>query len=139
MGLGNLSNCSRCNKLFIKVNSDICPACYKALDEEYQICAEYIKEHKLVSVYEVSDATGVTVKQIIRFIKEGRISIADSPNLGYPCETCGTIINEGKLCKKCSERLHNDFKQVMDNNNKPKEKEADGKSRNAYFEIKNRF
>lgn len=140
MGLGNLSNCSRCDKLFIKVNTDICPACQKELDEEYKVCAEYIRENKLVSIYELSDATGIAVKQIIRFIKEGRISIADSPNLGYPCESCGTIITEGKLCKKCSERLHNDFKQAISSgNNNSQTKEADEKSLNAYFEIKNRF
>lgn len=139
MGLGDLSNCSRCDRLFIKVNSDICPACHKVVDEEYRICADYLREHKLVSLYELSDATGVTVKQIIRFIKEGRISIADNPNLGYPCETCGTIITEGKLCKKCSERLHKDLKQVLNNSDKPTEKEAGERTKNAYYEIKNRF
>lgn len=141
MGLGNLSNCSRCDKLFIKVNSDICPACVKAIDDEYQICADYIRENKLVSIYDLSDATGVAVKQIIKFVKEGRISIEDNPNIVYPCESCGTPINEGKLCKKCSERLHNDFKQAVNNSNNSNStaKEIDEKSQNAYYEIKNRF
>lgn len=139
MGLGDLSNCSRCDKLFIKVNSDLCPACYKAIDEEYRICADYLRDNKLVSIYDLSEATGVSVKQIMRFIKEGRISKADSPNLVYPCEACGEPINEGKLCKKCSERLQKGFKQVLENNNNSKVEEESEKSKNTYFEIKNRF
>lgn len=113
MGVGDLANCPRCGKLFVKNVRNICSDCVKEIEDEYLRCADYLRKHKLVNIYELSQATEVAVSQITKFIREGRISIADLPNLGYPCESCGSIIQEGKLCKKCSERLNKDIKHVL--------------------------
>lgn len=135
MGAGSLANCSRCDRLFVKTNKDLCPVCIKEIEDEYIRCAEYLREHKLVSLYELSEATEVSVKQITRFIKEGRISVADFPNISYTCESCGAPIREGKLCKKCSERLNKDIKKVLE-----KESSEESTERvNTYYQIKERF
>ncbi len=112
--VGNLANCRRCGKLFVNVGKNICPTCVQDIEEEYTRCAEYLRENKLVNIYDLSDETEVPVKQISQFIREGRISIAGNPNLAYPCEACGTLIREGRLCNKCSERLNKGIKQVLE-------------------------
>ncbi|MFV9510513.1 TIGR03826 family flagellar region protein [Tepidibacillus sp. LV47] len=114
MGIGNLQNCPRCGKVFVKGTKDVCPACDREIEEEYQRCAEYIREHRLVNLYELSEATKVSVKQITKFIKEGRISIAELPNMTYPCESCGEPIREGKLCPSCRSRLEKGIKQAIE-------------------------
>lgn len=134
MDTGNLFNCSRCGRLFIKAGSNICPSCVKDIEEEYLTCSSYLREHKLVNIIDLSEATEVSVKQITQFIKEGRISIADFPNIGYQCESCGAPINAGKLCKKCSDRLNKDIKQVLDDYSSAKEEK-----KNTYFQMGDNF
>ncbi|MBP2001782.1 flagellar operon protein (TIGR03826 family) [Paenibacillus shirakamiensis] len=105
----NLDNCPRCGKLYVKNFKNLCSACIKDIENEYEICHSYLYEHKKVSLHELSEATGVSTKQIMKFIKEGRISIADYPELMYPCEVCGTSITTGNMCDNCRSRLSRDL------------------------------
>ncbi|GIO35212.1 hypothetical protein J41TS12_00730 [Paenibacillus antibioticophila] len=108
----NLGNCPRCGKLFAKNFRDICPACSKDIEREYELCLEYLRAEKTATIQEVSEATGVSIKQITKFIREGRISIANNPNMMYPCEVCGVLIREGNMCDSCRSRLARDLSAV---------------------------
>ncbi|GAA0377806.1 membrane protein [Paenibacillus motobuensis] len=105
----NLGNCPRCGRLFAKNFRDLCPSCMKDIEAEYEKCLEYLREHKSATMIELSEATGVTTRQITKFIKEGRISIANNPNMMYPCEVCGVLIYEGNMCDSCRNRLARDI------------------------------
>lgn len=108
----NLGNCPRCGRLFAKNFRDLCPSCMKDIEAEYEKCLEYLREYKSATMAELSDATGVSIRQITKFIKEGRISIADNPNMMYPCEVCGILIYEGNMCDSCRSRLARDLSAV---------------------------
>jgi len=108
----NLGNCPRCGKVFARGVHDVCPACVKEIEEEYERCHDYLKEHKGVTIYELSEATEVSVRQITKFIREGRISLEGAPNLAYPCESCGMLIREGTICDSCRKRLSRDYELV---------------------------
>lgn len=108
MGM-NLGNCPRCGKLFAKTFKDICPNCVKDIEQEYEVCLNYLREEKSATIQEVSEATGVSIRQITKFIKEGRISVANNPNMMYPCEVCGVLIREGNMCDSCRTRLTRDL------------------------------
>lgn len=105
----NLANCPRCGRLFANNFRDICPACIKDIEQEYEKCLNYLREEKTATIHELSDATGVSIRQITKFIREGRISIANNPNMMYPCEVCGTLIREGNMCDSCRGRLTRDL------------------------------
>ncbi len=105
----NLGNCPRCGKLFAKNFRDICPACMKDIEREYEVCVKFLREEKTATIQEVADATEVSIRQITKFIKEGRISIANNPNMMYPCEVCGVLIREGNMCDACRGRLAKDL------------------------------
>jgi flagellar operon protein (TIGR03826 family) len=109
MGIGNLDNCPRCGKLYVKNPLQACPSCVKELNAEYEKCAEYLKQNRSCTIHELSESTEVSVKQIARFIREGRISLVGAPNLGYPCESCMSIIRQGSLCEDCRVRLTKGF------------------------------
>ncbi|CAM4476791.1 flagellar operon protein (TIGR03826 family) [Paenibacillus endophyticus] len=109
----NLDNCPRCGKLFAKNFRDVCPSCVRDIDKEYELCANYLREFKGSIITEVADATGVSVKQITKFIREGRISIMNAPNMSYPCESCGNLIREQNLCENCRQRIEKDKKQMF--------------------------
>ncbi|EFM09024.1 Flagellar operon protein YvyF [Paenibacillus curdlanolyticus YK9] len=108
----NLDNCPRCGKLYAKNLRDLCPACIKDLDQQYELCATYLRENRGATIYEVSESTEVSIAQITRFIREGRISLMDMPNMGYPCEMCTNTIREGNLCESCRSRLTKDINKL---------------------------
>ncbi|AJY74520.1 TIGR03826 family flagellar region protein [Paenibacillus beijingensis] len=101
----NLDNCPRCGKLFAKNFRDICPSCMREIDKEYESCAEFLRKNRGAIIYEVSEHTNVSIRQITRFIREGRISLIEAYNLGYPCEVCGDMIRENNMCNSCRSRL----------------------------------
>ncbi|WP_400162308.1 TIGR03826 family flagellar region protein [Brevibacillus sp. TJ4] len=115
MSLGKLANCSRCDALFVQTARELCPNCHKEVEQEYELCAKYLRkrENRGATIYQVSDATGVSVKQITKFIKEGRISVDGNPNLGYPCDRCGTLILRGNICETCMHSLKHDITQDL--------------------------
>lgn len=104
-----LANCPRCGKLFNRHIRTICDTCHAGIEQDYEKCFKFLKDHKGVTINELSEATGVTVQQITKFIQEGRISKAVAPNLTYPCEMCGAAIRDGKICFNCQNKLKKGF------------------------------
>lgn len=108
-----LTNCPRCGRVFVKSTRSICPSCIEEVEREYQACADYLRENRTSTIYELSEATGVSVNQITRFIREGRLSIKDNPNMGVPCEGCGKLIQTGHYCDECAERLKKEVGSIL--------------------------
>lgn len=116
MSFGQLDNCTRCDALFVRTTKDICPKCNIEVEKEYDLCAKFLRkrENRGSTIHQVSDATGVSIKQITRFVKEGRISIEGNPNMGYPCENCGILIRQGNICDSCADSLKREINQQID-------------------------
>lgn len=127
----NLGNCPRCGKLYALNFRDMCQDCLKEIEQEYEKCANYLREQRGATIHEVSEATEVSVRQITKFIKEGRISIMDAPNMGYPCEVCGTLIREGNMCESCRARLTRELRQAADADQQD-QKSGSGKGKETY-------
>ena len=53
--------------------------------------------------------TDVSEELLLKFIKSGRIQVKQFPNLGYPCDKCGAIIQTGKLCESCATELRKEI------------------------------
>lgn len=123
--MNNLSNCEQCNKIFIKVHKPICSDCLKKVDIEYQKCYEYLRKEKgkSITIYDLSEATKVSVKLINEFIREGRISIELLANISYPCISCKQLTQGGdKYCQSCRANINNELKEITtksENINKP--------------------
>jgi flagellar operon protein (TIGR03826 family) len=110
----NIANCPRCGKVYARGIREVCNACFNLVEEEYNSCTKYLRDNKGATISELSDETGVTIRQITKFIREGRISLYNAPNLSYPCESCGNLIREGAICDVCRTRLNSDVRRVQD-------------------------
>lgn len=108
----SLSYCPRCGKLFARGIRDVCNACAENIEKEYETVVEYLKKHSGTNIHEVSEATEVSVRQIVKFIREGRISTSNLPNLTIPCEVCGLPIREGTMCDSCRQKLAKDIHKM---------------------------
>jgi len=130
----NIANCPRCGKIYNRGISDVCFSCQKEIEQEYERCVQFLRDNRGATIYEVSDATGVSVRQITKFIREGRISMMGTPNLSYPCESCGTLIRQGHICDDCRARLTKQVKRVTETAaSKEPEESTQSKSRSGYW------
>lgn len=116
----DLANCPQCGKVYVKNIYSLCPTCIKEIEGQYQKCADYLRKNRTCTMQELSEGTGVSVKQIIRFIREGRISTKDAPNVLMPCEVCGEPMKTGTICENCRSKLAKDVNN-MKHNEKRKE------------------
>jgi flagellar operon protein (TIGR03826 family) len=126
--MGELMNCPKCNALFVKSLHSVCEKCRK--EEELQFDKVYTflrkKENRSATITEIAEGTGVNEDLIMKFVKEGRLRTAMFPNLGYPCDRCGTQIQQGKLCLACLDNLQ----QGLNIHELEKQK---AEEKNAYF------
>jgi len=129
----NLDNCPRCGRLYAKGLSDVCNQCRRDIDKEYEMCSDYLRENKGANIQELSEETGVSIRQITKFVREGRISMMNAPNMSYPCESCGTLIREHQLCDRCRNRLSKDAQALNQRTaEQRKREEEEAESNNAY-------
>jgi flagellar operon protein (TIGR03826 family) len=133
----NLVYCPRCDKLYAKTIRDVCNNCHNQLEKEYERCAEYLRQHKGLNIQQLSDDTEISVKQITRWIREGRISLYNAPNMSYPCESCGTLIRENPICDSCRSRLSRDVKNA--NSTGLQQHNPDEARNNGAYQIGNRL
>lgn len=138
--MAELANCPKCNSLFV-LNKfrDVCQDCWKEEELAYEMVYQYIRKHenRTATMAQVTEATGVDEILIFKFIKNGKLKLAQFPNLGYPCEKCGTSIREGKLCAGCTTSLQKDIRNLQSEEERLKElrrRERTG----TYFSEKNK-
>lgn len=120
----NVTNCPKCGRLMAKGIRLLCPNCHQELEAQYEKCLKYLRENRKCTLAELSEATGVTTAQITKFIREGRISIAEFSNMAYECEVCGTSIREGNLCDSCRSRLVKDVNNMREDEQRRENRQA---------------
>ncbi len=122
--MGELLNCPNCGSLYVKTNlRDVCEKCYKEEEIAFETVYSFIrkKENRTATIFEASEGTGVEEELIIKFIRIGKLKLAQFPNLGYPCQKCRTIIREGILCDDCSKELRSELSTFEQEEERKKE------------------
>lgn len=100
-----ISNCARCDRIFrATMGKRLCPSCDQKDKEEFAAVRSYLCEHPRSDIITVSEATGVPVKQIQEYLREGRLVLADGIEW-LKCERCGAAITTGWLCPKCAREM----------------------------------
>lgn len=109
----DFSNCPRCGKLFQRFASPICDSCIKSEDEDFLRIKEYINDNPGSSMAIVADGTGVSLKRILKYLKEGRLELAEGSVGELACERCDVPITTGKYCKKCQAALSAEMNELL--------------------------
>ena len=94
----------------------LCPECQKKLDERFEETKEYLNEHPDASMEELSRDLKISVKQIIRWIREERLVLSNPMSADITCESCGKPICSGRYCEKCKKRIASDLMEMSDRN-----------------------
>jgi flagellar operon protein (TIGR03826 family) len=133
--MSEIMNCPRCNTLFMKNKfRDVCDLCFKEDEKMYDTVYQFLKkrENRAATMETVIAHTGVEEELLYKWVKKGRIQTKMFPNLGYPCDKCGKIINSGKLCDGCAGGIKRDLMQFEANQEFKKKHQA------TYFTMKDR-
>lgn len=109
-----LKNCKKCGKLHYGTGR-ICSACLKNEEEKFNLVKAYLKEHPDSSLIKVSEETGVTVPEIEKFLRDGRLEVTTGIGDYLKCMKCGSPIKTGKYCVDCEKKVMNDVKTVYRN------------------------
>ncbi|RLQ96800.1 TIGR03826 family flagellar region protein [Falsibacillus albus] len=132
--MAELTNCPTCGSIFVKsVFRDICEKCYKQEEKDYEKVYQFLKkrENRAATIPTIVGQTGVSEDLIHKFVRKGRLNVTHFPNLGYPCDKCGKIIQQGKLCADCSGELKTDL-EIFQNEQKRSEELRARETRTYY-------
>lgn len=110
----NLVRCRRCGTMFTRVQSDLCPRCREIEFKEAERVRDYLDFHPDASIEEVEKKTGVPADRIRRFAREGILSSVEYTGIRIPCESCGGPTPSGRFCKKCKDRLAEEFERLAE-------------------------
>ncbi|MEF3305159.1 TIGR03826 family flagellar region protein [Paenibacillus sp. GYB003] len=135
----NLSNCPQCGKVYVKNSYNLCADCLREIEDQYRTCADYLRKNRSCTLHELSDATGVSVRMITRFIREGRIAAKDAPNVLTPCDSCGEPIKEGSLCDDCRSKLSKDVQHLHEDAKRKRERLGSGEFGSTYMKNRDKF
>ncbi len=117
-----LTKCESCGKFFgaEKPDQKLCSACSvtgtrlarhiaESGDPKFAIARDIVYDHPEISPEDlrllmIERGIEITVREIMSYVKDGRLSIKNAPQGNY-CEECGRTIVGGRLCPKCSNQL----------------------------------
>ncbi len=132
-------NCKSCGRLFNYYGGQkICPACKDALEEKFQQVKQYIKDHKVASITQVSEDNDVSTNQIKQWVREERLVFQEGSGVGIECENCGAEILTGRFCQKCKNSMANQLGNAFGKPKAPveKKKPARDKDRMRFLDNK---
>ncbi|WP_159882266.1 flagellar protein [Paenibacillus puerhi] len=131
MTMLKVANCPSCGKVFQKNIRNLCQDCQYSLDSDYTKCSDFLRKYHKASTEEMSEATGVSLRQIHLFIKGNRLPTTYYSGLTYPCSNCGAGIRQHHLCVSCRMRLVSEIRHMREQEEKTRE-------RGAGFQIRDR-
>jgi flagellar operon protein (TIGR03826 family) len=106
-------NCPECGKVFNFLRTNLCPECQKEDEQCFRTIRKYIAQHPGVSAIDVSKNTGVSEEKVLRFLRQGRLSVGTEKQVKFECELCGQPVFGGRYCTPCQERLTSGLKKAV--------------------------
>lgn len=102
----DVRTCRRCRKLFNHISGQpLCPTCRDYMEKKFTEVKEYIRENPQATMQEISDDNEVPVSQLKQWVREERLSFAESSPIGLDCEKCGAMIRTGRFCPSCKDKV----------------------------------
>lgn len=135
----DLVNCPSCGSVMVRNKfRDICDGCYKEEEKMFDTVYKFMRrrENRAATIPQVIEGTGVSEDLLFKFIRAGRIQLANFPNFGYPCDKCGKIIRTGKICEDCSSGLRKEL-EIYQKEEERKEEIRKRENQRTYFANKN--
>jgi flagellar operon protein (TIGR03826 family) len=111
----DIRNCKRCGNIYHYNGTGVCNNCTEQEQKDFALVRDYLFEHPNSPAAEINLATGIELKVISRFLKEGRLKMeGEHGDEGLlTCEKCGESIKSGRFCEKCLQELQSELKKTL--------------------------
>lgn len=102
-----VKNCPVCGRIFNDLNIyEVCASCYTENEEEFKKVKEYLYDFPNQNIVQVSEATGVSIEKIKRFLRNERlVAVNNSSTSLLDCRHCGKPIQNGNYCDECKKQI----------------------------------
>lgn len=90
-----------------------CPKCGRKELSDFGLVRQYLDANGPKPAAIIADATGVDIKVIDGFLREGRVEIPDGSGIYIKCQSCGTDIRYGRFCPECMAKLSKNISSAM--------------------------
>ncbi len=90
-----------------------CPECGRKERTDFGKVREFLEIAGPQPAIIISQETGVEVKVIEQFLREGRVEIPDGSPVYIRCQSCGTDIRYGRYCPECMLKLSKSLSQAI--------------------------
>lgn len=104
-----LAKCPRCQKMFNKQHTLVCPSCKPAEDADTDLVRSAVEDNPNMNAEQVSELTGVDIQVVMRLVEVGAIaSLSALEDAKIVCGRCGApaISASKRLCQACLEKLN---------------------------------
>ena len=104
--------CEECGGKMFYQESGIyqCEDCQHIQLDDFGKIKEYLETHTGATIKEISEETGVEMKIIGMFLKDGRIQIPEGSKIFIKCQRCGCSLRSGRYCEECTRELGSQLK-----------------------------
>jgi flagellar operon protein (TIGR03826 family) len=109
----DIRNCKRCGNIYHYNGTGVCNQCAEQEQEDFDKVRDYLFEHPNSPASEINQATGVELKVISRFLKEGRLKMEGQDEGIITCDKCGTSIKSGRFCESCLQEMQTELKKAI--------------------------
>ncbi len=108
-----LKTCATCHRLFEYPGYGyiLCPECKRTDEARFQLVKKFLDQYPGAEGKEVFLATGVSIKTLIKWVREGRLVSSKAINLGAVCDVCKQPISSGTMCEECKADVVKRFRQ----------------------------
>lgn len=96
--------CRKCGRVFEASlqSGAMCDECRADHMDKYHQVREYLWEHPNTPAATVAKDCGVSVHQVMIWVREERFEVSDESKIILYCANCGTRISTGKYCARCA-------------------------------------
>jgi uncharacterized protein YjcR len=96
--------CRKCGKVFNAGLRDegLCSECRTTYTDKYHQVREYLWEHPNTKAAVIAKEFGVSVHQVMLWVREERFEVSDESKIVLFCVNCGQRISTGMYCAKCA-------------------------------------
>ncbi len=111
--MADLRHCPSCGEFFNYTGvREVCGKCGMNEERVYEEVYRFLRkrENRAATVERIVEKTEATESMLHKWVRKGRLQPAMFPNLGYPCDNCGKLTSQGKLCDTCTSDIKKDLK-----------------------------
>ena len=120
----DLKTCKKCGRMFSgKEDQEYCNKCRLDIEDHFRIVREYVYDHPNATVNEVSDETGVEKKEVLEYLRDGRLELKEE-SVDLSCMRCGKPIKSGRMCNECGNEIKEGFNKAFDKDKKEDKKKS---------------